>query len=60
MIIARLFSICLFATEVFAERYKFWSTIAAELQTFLHLIPYWFMYILIHFRNVIPCIEFRT
>ena len=38
MMIARLFS--MIATEVFTERYKIRNTIAEELQTFLHLIPY--------------------
>ena len=58
MMIACLFS--MIATEVFTERYKFRNTIAVELQTFLHLVPYQFLYILIHFRTVIPRIEFRT
>ena len=58
MMIARLFS--MIATKAFTERYKFRNTIAVELQTFLHLIPNKFLYNLIHFRTVIPCIEFRT
>ena len=58
MMIARLFS--MIATEVFTEKYKFGNTIAVELQTFLHRIRYSFLYILIHFRTVILCIEFRT
>ena len=58
MMIARLFS--MIATEVFTERYKFRNTIAVELQTFLHIIPNKFLYYLIHFRTVIPCIEFRN
>ena len=56
MMIARLFS--MIATEVVTERYKFWNTIAVELQTFLHLIPYQFLYILIHFPSDNSCIEF--
>ena len=58
MMIARLFS--MISTEVFTERYKFLNTIAVELQTFLHLIPNKFLYNLIHFCTVIPCIEFRA
>ena len=47
MMIARLFSII--ATEVFTERYTFRDT-------YFLLV----LYILIHFRTAITCIEFLT